>query len=156
MNAKRKLILWSVGGTVLSLLGAGVWLVRSAIELPQMAYAMWGAGELVVEHLRLNTNQWPRNWIELERTYRTVEHDPSSSLHSTFEEIPNRVQIDWNADLSALATATFTNGLRPFRVIRLLNGKGTHYAGTEPNVAVWEYLQTLSNSVPGRTSSPTP
>jgi hypothetical protein len=156
MKANRNLFLWSVAAVVLSLVGAGVWLVRLAVEVPAKAYAMWGAGELVVEHLRLNTNQWPRHRIQLERTYRSVAHDPSSSFHSTFEEIHKRVQFDWNADLSALATAPCTYGLRPFRVIRLLNGKGTHDEGAKPKVAVWEYLQTLSNSEPGRTSSPTP
>lgn len=154
MKSSRKLVLWSGSVAASLVVGIGIWLVRSAIELPEKAYAMWGAGDPVVEHLRLNTNRWPRNWSELERTYRTIEHNPSTPVHSTLEQIQNRVQIDWDVDVSVLAVVPFTNGLRPFRVIRLLDGKGTHYAGTEPNVAVWNYLQALSNSAAGRNPAP--
>ena len=148
MNTKRKIITGAIVAASLALIAGGVLLVRTVIELPDNAYAMWGAGDLVVEHLKRTTNAWPKSWTDLEHTYRLLEREHAHSVHSTLEEMRSRIQIDWTADVSDLVRTPFTNSVRPFAVIRLLNGKRTHYRGTEPNAAVWEYLQTVSNSVP--------
>ena len=118
----------------------------------------------MIWHLRLHTNQWPRSWEDLEATYLVVQdkrfefktnneivwRNRDITLVSTIEEMKSRLEIDWSIDVDALRRAKGTNGLLPFRVLRLKNGRRTAWEGLEPNMMIWEYLQTASTSISAR------
>jgi len=142
---------------------ATISVVLSVWRIPKDAYAMWGTGELLVEHLKRHENHWPTGWATLETTYRELESKYTTRhtndgriweswdipMHSSIEEMIRRVDIDWQADPKALAGTEFTNGPQPFRVVRLKNGHGTHYKGAEPNAMVWQQLRsTVTNAIP--------
>jgi len=120
-----------------------VFLVNEATQRPQDAYAMQAAGELVIAHLKLHTNQRPRNWHGLSETFAALQR-AHVSVGSPLEQIQQRIEFDWNADVSELKRSAFTNGVRPFRVVKLRNGRNTHWVGVEPNAMIWQYLQSTS------------
>jgi hypothetical protein len=170
MLTRGRIIVWATIVGTISLIAGGVLFVRKTLEVPKDTYAMWGAGDLIVEHLKRNTNAWPASWNDLELTYRHLEKEHSElrtneagvrriwdiRMYSTIEEMRSRLQVDWNANVSNLAKAPFTDPVRPFRIVRLLDGKGTHWSGAEPNATIWKYLQTVSNSFPAVRSVPSP
>lgn len=164
VTPRRRWKIWLGLAIGIGLVVAGVSLYRAVLEVPKNAYAMWAAGELVAQHLRLNDKKWPTGWAQLDVTFRAVEGEGKHVKEETrttekeqittfdvfipasFEDITNRVSIDWSVDVAKLKQASFTNGVRPFRVITLKNGEGTHYQGREPNAMVWQYLQAPSIS----------
>lgn len=141
---------------------SGVLIVRRAVQAPLRAYATQGAAELVVWHLRLHTNQWPCSWEALAATHATLQREHSQlrtnegviwrtsdiSIASTMEDIRRFIDIDWNADVIALREASVTNDTPSFRVVRLKDGKNTHWAGLEPNRMIWDYLQSTRTNPP--------
>jgi hypothetical protein len=141
----------------------GFWLARAIAEVPRDAYAMWATGELVCQHLRMNSNTWPKGWEDLEVTYAAsraiqIKEETNTTpqgtvisldvfLPATFPEITNRVNVDWNADVNQLRLTPLPESGRPFEVITLRRGGIRSWEGKEPNRMVWEYLRKLP-SVP--------
>lgn len=161
MRKRRKVWLVVAIAIASSIVIGGVFFVRAVLLVPEQAYAMYGAGDLLVQHLKLNTNAWPKSWSDLENTYRLLERDHSTlntngtviyrrwdiSIHSTFALIQKHVEIDWNVDAANLADVAFTDPIRPFRVVRLQDGSGRHFEGAEPNAMIWEYLQSVKTNL---------
>jgi hypothetical protein len=122
------------------------------------AYAVWWTADLVIEHMERNGGAWPKSWKELEATAE-VAHKGTVSTNidghviaefrprETIENLQQRVEINWNADPSVLAKATRPTEGPPFRVIRLHNGKSTHYEGREPNEMILRYLESKRGTV---------
>jgi hypothetical protein len=139
-----------------------VLIVWRATQVPLRAYATQAAGELVVWHLRLHTNQWPRSWEDLAATHAVLEREYSQlhtdegvvwrtwdiSIASTMEEMRQFIEIDWSANVNALRETSVTNEVRPFRVVRLKKAKDTYWEGLEPNRMIWDYLQSARTNPP--------
>lgn len=102
------------------------------------AYAVWHAADLVVEHMEGHGGAWPQSWDDLCGTYES-RATPGSGPAS-WEEIRARVEIDFTANPARLAAAESDGAGPPFRVIRLRNGRETHYEGCEPNEIVFRYF----------------
>ena len=138
------------------------WAVYRMSRVPGNAYATQGAADLIIHHLQLNSNHWPRSWSELNETYSKLARDyaqidvngriqwPGADgwVASSLEEIHKRIEIDWNVELEILQKTKATNGLRPFRVVWLRDGTHTHWQGMEPNRIIWNYLQNPVPLVP--------
>lgn len=100
-------------------------------------YAAWWVADMVVEHMKSHDGAWPRGWEDLSAPYEAcVER---SGRHWTFEELQQRVDVDWQADPKVLAEAS-NDERPPFRVIWLRDGSSTYWNHAEPNGIVWEYL----------------
>ncbi|MEX1098314.1 MAG: hypothetical protein WED34_19875 [Planctomycetales bacterium] len=102
------------------------------------AYAVWHTAEAIIAYMEQHDDMWPTNWEDLRPYARTGPN--------TFEELQERVGIDWNANPEELAKATPLAGKPPFRVIWLKDGTGIHYEGMEPNQMILEYLQQRKQS----------
>lgn len=159
---RKKHLLWAGGvclavGIYAAIVGAIIGAFHYGAEVARNAYATWAAGELVCEHLRRNNNQWPRNWAELAKTYEIATRESPETktetngsisvafLSASFDDISNRVTIDWTADVQSLQSTVLPPEGRPFNVITLKNGRMRAWEGSEPNTMVWEYLQTLKS-----------
>ncbi|MCL4692369.1 MAG: hypothetical protein KJ060_07655, partial [Candidatus Hydrogenedentes bacterium] len=146
------------------LCGVG-WFLYQAIQIPTDAYAVWWTADLVIEHMERNGGAWPKSWDDLRSAYDTAdkgnvstERDGTTIVEfrprDSIEELQKRVEIDWNADPTALVNTDFSDQGPPFRVIGLKSGKDTHYAGREPNTMVLEYLKWKANAATGADEMP--
>lgn len=123
-------------------LGLGVYVVRSIDSSVRNMYAVWWVGDMIVMHLEKNEDRWPESWDDLRDDYDACVEEAGQPW--TFQELRNRVEIDWNADPEALrALPPDENGDAPFRVVRLRDGSEAYYVGREPNRMIHRYLQKL-------------
>lgn len=153
MTRRAKIILGSVGGSVALLVVFLAYAVYQTIHVVvPNAYAVWWTADLVIAHMEKHDGAWPLGWDELhatsEQTYKgTVSTNRNGNMIAEFrprahvEELQKRVEIDWSADPKELVKADFKDTGPPFRVIRLRNGKSTHYSGKEPNAMILDYLK---------------
>ena len=63
------------------------------------AYALWGAGDMVVDYMEEHNGQWPKGWDDL-RPYFAAGHGRVGGW--SFEEYQRHVTIRWDVDPSAL------------------------------------------------------
>lgn len=173
MTRRTRIIIGSVSAAVLAVVGFLAYAAYQAghVVIPN-AYAVWWTADLVIDHMEKHGGAWPRSWEELrvtsEQAYKgTVSTNLDGTViaefrpRDTIEDLQKRVEIDWNADPSELVKAQFKEKGPPFRVIRLRNGKNTHYQGKEPNEMVLEYLKwreknAAETGTPTKASPPNP
>lgn len=116
---------------------------RVATVVVPNAYATDWASEFVVEHLKSTDNQWPCGWHDLRDEYERLakpNHYPWR-----WEELQERITIDWDADPAALAKAAPATS-PPFHIIRLTDCSNSHWEGSEPNLKILRYLVGSGNS----------
>lgn len=121
-------------------IGGGVtyFVLRNVERVVKNAYAVWWVADMVVEHMKSNQNRWPRNWDDLREPYAALAQ--RSGQPWTFDELRERVVVDWKANPKSLAKEN------SFRVIWLKDGTSSHYEGCEPNEIVRRYLSTAFDS----------
>jgi hypothetical protein len=102
------------------------------------AYAGWWVGDMVVEHLRANNDNWPKNWDDLTDDYQTCVANTGAQPWE-FDELRNRVKIDWDADPTELVEQQ-SEGKPQFKVIWLADGTNASWTDAEPNEIVLRYL----------------
>jgi hypothetical protein len=133
---------WVLSATValaVAAAGGAAWFARRTAETVRDAYAAeWVAG-MVVEHMRTNGGAWPRGWDDLRAPYESVA--ARAGRPWSFEQLRERVEVDWAADPARLADAPDGGPGPPFRVIWLRNGGDAHWQGREPNRVVLEHLR---------------
>lgn len=98
------------------------------------AYAQQWAGMMVITHLGANEFSWPAGWDDLEDDYEILRE---SSWGMSFEEIKNRVEIDWEIENLRVS-------LEDRVAIKLRDGNTTHWSNKEPNTLVLEFLEDTS------------
>ena len=121
----------------------GAWYLYHRIDaVVRNAYAVeWVAG-MIVDHLEANDGAWPKNWDDLRDDYELGELKAGRPW--TFDELRDRVVVDWNADPQLLASQTRqskSDGAPPFHVIGLTDGSTDHWRNAEPNKIVAEYFR---------------
>ena len=66
------------------------------------SYAVDWASEFLIQHLSANNNRWPKSWDDLRDEYdQAVKHGQTPAV--TWQELKDRVVIDWSADPKILA-----------------------------------------------------
>ena len=102
------------------------------------AYALWGAGDMVVAYMADHDDAWPRGWEDLRPYF--AEHSRVGGW--SFEQFRERVEIDWSADPKLLAESKPGRDGRPtFHVIRARRGPEVTWSQGEPNTTIYEYLR---------------
>lgn len=113
------------------------------------SYAVWWVSDMVIEHLRLNDDTWPTGWNDLRDDYETcVER---SGQPWTFEELRNRVTIEFDANVSELKDRSRGREQPDFSVIWLSDGSDSHWTGHEPNTKLLQYFNETTPPAPLRT-----
>lgn len=103
------------------------------------AYAVWWVADIVVEYLDTHERRWPQDWDDLRPSFASVCAKVGNAPWR-FEELCDRVEIDFSADPKQLEKAPVVEGQPPFRVVYLRSGHKVHYEGAEPNTIIWKYL----------------
>jgi hypothetical protein len=121
--------------------GYGAYLLHQVVTVvvPD-AYAVDWVSAMVIEHMKTNDGQWPRSWDDLRGPYEKLA--APQGYPWSFEELKDRVAVDWDADPKVLKKVTPSGHGPPFRVIWLRDGSSTAWEGAEPNSCVLEYLRT--------------
>jgi hypothetical protein len=114
-----------------------VWRVVS-LDWVDDAYALWGAGEMVVDYMKDHGDRWPKGWEDLKPYF-----DAGGGRVGgwSFGEYQRRVTIRWDVDPKSLASAAEGNPRPSFKVIY----GSLPFAGTigrhEPNEILHRYLR---------------
>lgn len=129
----------------------GVFL-RGLVSAPDDAYAMWGAGDLLIEFMIANDGRWPDDWDELD-TYLESTSD-KSTMGGSVAELEKRILINFDFD-PAQARKSIRRGeseaiLRP---VRTLSGFNTHFDTVEPNQRIHDYLKQQKFGSPTQTDA---
>lgn len=125
---------------VLALVARTGWFVHKylTVVVPD-SYAVWWVADLVVDYMEHHENRWPSGWDDLLEPYERLAE--KSGRPWTFEELQERVDVDWDADPRELARAPARHGAAPFRAIWLKDGGEWYWGAHEPNDIVWSYLK---------------
>lgn len=124
---------------VVLLLVAAYYLHRTK-EVIHNSYAVWWVADMVVEHMKANDNQWPKQWDDLRDDYQTSIN--RSGQPWSFDELSSRTQIDWQAVPADLLAQSKGHKTAQFRVITLTDGTDSHWESSEPNQIILDYLRS--------------
>ena len=119
-----------------------IWLVHSlyaAYQSPWNSYAKMNVAEAVIGHMRAHDGSWPRDWADIEIAFESMYQGTGAI---TFEELKNRVEIDFDVDPDQLREKSL-RGI-PFNVIRSRSGQTAYWAGAEPNDVIRKYLLRIA------------
>jgi hypothetical protein len=127
----------------LAILAVAVPLIYAAVRILSFdwvsdAYALWGAGDMVVDYMRDHDEQWPRCWDDL-RPY--FEAGGGRVGGWSFEEYQRHVSIKWDADPAALKAEARQNSRPTFRVIMPKEWLASTWSHGEPNQILYHYLR---------------
>jgi hypothetical protein len=114
-----------------------VWRLVS-LEWVDDAYALWGAGDMVVSYMGDHDGRWPKGWADL-RPYFDAGGGRIGGW--SFERYQTRIMIRWDVDPATLEAAAKTNPRSTFRVISASNLLAGSIAGNEPNEILYRYLR---------------
>jgi hypothetical protein len=101
------------------------------------AYALWGAGDMVVHYMEDHDGQWPKGWGDLKPYFDSG----GGRVGGSFGQYQQRVTIQWDVDPARLEEAAKTNPSPTFRVISASGPFPGSIGGHEPNEILYRYLR---------------
>ncbi|WP_144058753.1 hypothetical protein [Rhodopirellula sp. SWK7] len=122
---------------VAAMIGGGISLKRKLDHGIGLAYASWGCGDLLVDYLEANSNQWPSDWATLERHYEKSKKTYVGI--GSFHYLQQEFEIDFDFNPVADSKAWIDNP-EPERVVKYRNGSAAYVSGHEANSRVLQYL----------------
>lgn len=125
---------------VLSCILAVVFIYRHVDNTIRNCYAQWWVADMVMEHLDANEQRWPRSWSDLRDDYYVCTK--RSGTPWTFEELSERVTVDWEIETDSLRRLALGSDQPTFRVIWPTDGSSAHGERREPNAMIAEYLRS--------------
>ena len=142
-SIRTLLFVSAISAVILAVIAFVSLTLSSVLSGVKDSYAVDWASEFVIQHLSANNNRWPTSWDDLRDEYDdAVKRGRTPAV--TWEEMLDRVEIDWSADPNTVAEATVKHD-RKFRVIWLSDGSRTPREELdEPNWKILDYLQSAS------------
>jgi hypothetical protein len=132
-----------------SMLGLVAFLAVTMVFLPAVyrlvsldwvddAYALWGAGEMVVAYMQEHGERWPGEWEDLKPYF-----DAGGGRVGgwSFDQYKQRVAIRWDVDPESLRAIARSNPTPTFRVITASHWLAGTLGGHEPNEILYRYLR---------------
>lgn len=132
MSRRNLTIVGVTAIAVLAVVAAANYALKSVNNLVLNAYASDWTARFVIEHLKANDCRWPTGWDDLREEYDTLA-EPSHYAW-TFNELQERVVLDWDVDIEAIVNAD-----PPVTVFRLADGGTANYNG-DPNVRIRDFV----------------
>lgn len=121
---------------------AGVRFVQQVLRVPNDAYAMWAAGDVLLDYMTANNADWPDSWSTLADFHSAS--GKTTTMVGPFADMQDRIYIDFTFDPHATMSAMSQDDVAPgFRVVTLRDGSDTHWSGMEPNQRVFDHLKQL-------------
>jgi hypothetical protein len=108
-------------------------------------YALWGAGDMVVDYMRDHDDRWPKGWEDLKPYF-----DAGGGRVGgwSFGEYQRRITIRWDVDPELLEAGAKGNSGPNFKVIRATLPFAGAFEGCEPNEILRRYLQKKPLRIP--------
>ena len=130
---------------VVALIAVGCGLVLYAVRVVNSvqgvvadAYRVWGTGDLLVDYMNANNQQWPASWRQLEAFY--AGRTRTYTIIESFDDIQDHIEIDFTFDPASVAL-DHPDDDPPFRAVWLRNGTNSAYVGAGPNEIVYAHLK---------------
>jgi hypothetical protein len=122
------------------------WSIHHAVtEVVPNCYAVEWVASMVIDYLATHDEEWPSGWDDLRESYvnvaKKVSHPREPDYPWPFDELRNRVEVDWSVNPRTLADTPADHGKPPFRVIWLRDGSQSHWASSEPNQLILDFLR---------------
>jgi hypothetical protein len=136
---KRRRVFFTAVGLVLLISCGAVYLLRRTETTINDAYAVEWAADMVIEYMKSHDGAWPRSWDDLREPYKACAQRVGEPW--TFEQLRDRVDVNWDVDPVRLANAPDIGAEPPFVVIWLRSGSGSHWEAHEPNRKILDYLR---------------
>lgn len=135
-SLKRLLILVAV----LSVILAGVAVLRNVQNTILDAYRVWDTARALESYMDAHEGAWPKNWDEL---IRFAEESGIYWLDGSIATLRDDVAIDFEFDPVAATARIREDDVEPdFKVVWLRNGSGAYWEGAEPNKLIFDYLKS--------------
>ena len=145
-----KLVRWSVLAACVAGVGYAFFVYRTMDGTIRNMYAVWWVADMVTLHLAANNESWPHSWDDLRDDYEYCVK--TSGRPWSFEELSQRVVVDWNVDTQKMEQAVADGS--DFRVIWLRDGSNSSWRGREPNQILKDYLRFKINHSPADALAP--
>jgi hypothetical protein len=137
-NSRKSLVRWAVIVACIAGVLFAVLAYRRMDGTIRNMYSVWWVADMVTDHLAANNDSWPRSWDDLHDDYEAAVK--RSGRPWSFEELSQRVVVDWSVDTKTLKEAAAVGS--EFRVIWLSDGTNAHWETREPNQMVRDYLRS--------------
>lgn len=147
-KVRRMMVLVAVVAVLLVLLPL-IWRLVSFDWLDD-AYALWGAGEMVVSYMKDHDDRWPRGWDDLKPYFDASQ----GRVGWSFETYQQHVAIQWDVNVAALERTAKSNPRPTFRVITAIAPLAGTFEGHEPNEILFHYLRQKSRVSAGSSLRP--
>src|SRR5690606_36269821 len=121
-----------------AILGVGRWLWVTGPGAIRDAYAGLQLSAMLVEYMKANDDQWPRDWEDL-RPYYAVALENGGSDYCTFDQIRACMWVDFSVDPSRIRDALNDSEEPSDRFISPRNGP-TDWGGWQPNRAILRHI----------------
>lgn len=121
---------------VLAMASFGLYLMISLDSGIDDGYALWGAGEMVIEYLKVH-GRMPRNWDDLQPQFSAKNGRVGGWSFGQFQD---RIGIDFNADANELRRKSAESPVASFRVIWAKWDAGVR-VGEDPNQMLCDYFR---------------
>ena len=140
MPAKRYLA--TVAGVLAALVVSaavviGAWLAASLYWGIDDAYALLGAGEMVIDYLKTHDGRWPRSWEDLRPQFSVNNGRVGGWSYGRFQD---RIDIDFEVDPDDLRRQSAESPRATFRVIRARWDTGMRVLN-DPNQMLCDYFR---------------
>lgn len=139
----------AIVGLVVALTAVGLIVAYNVDRTIRNAYAVWWVADMVIIHLESNENRWPTSWDELRDDYEICVS--RSGQPWTFEELRNRVEIDFDIVTDKLMESARGKSVPNFPVIYPSDGTEAHWKHQEPNRKLLDYFNEVPRPGPART-----
>lgn len=110
---------------------------RQLIAKVRDGYSQQVVAVLLIKFMEENEGKWPKNWNSLEPIYR---RDLKSLNPGVFEELKQRIFVDFSADIERMRRDSLTSEKPAFRVVSAKFTSGFHPI-EEPNTSIHCYLK---------------
>jgi hypothetical protein len=114
-----------------------VWRAVS-LDRVNVAYALWGAGDMEVGYLKDHDGQWPRGWGDLKPYFDAGGGRVGGWSYSEYQR---HVAIEWDVNTAAIEFAVRTNPRPTFQVITPKDWLITTIKGHDPNEILYHYFR---------------
>ncbi len=145
-RSRRTLCIIGVGLLLLAIVAGLVAIYRlpdRVLDRVKDQYAIAQAVSALTEYIEQTEGRWPSDWESLRAAHKTVTDRGENAC--TFEEVQDRVEIDFSVSTTTLLKNEAQSKTPPFDVIRLKHPT-TAWTFGEPNEQIAIYLRRSQES----------
>jgi len=122
--------------TIVAVVVVAVVAANRIMERSNEMYAKWHMGDLLVDYLRDNDNQWPDSWEQLEDRF-----DDYFMGGYSYEEIQTLLCVDFSVSEEFICNHLEEIRAGKIKLVWSRSGDDSHYEGAGSNEIIADYFQ---------------